>query len=1031
LKPHANPVITPEQPGGPVFANGIRIIMRKVVSNFAYFDTPGTLPGIVIPGFPIKLMQNRVYMAEKLFLIDGTALAYRSYFAMINSNLRNSEGIPTGAIYGFANALVNLMEKEEPTHLAVAWDTHAPTFRHDMDENYKANRPPQPEDLRTSIPLIKEMVELFGFTNLEKDGYEADDIIGTLATRAKKEQVTVYMITPDKDFMQLVGDNIYMFKPLNKGEGFELIDRNGVIDYFGVGPEAVTDVLALIGDTSDNIPGVPGIGKKGAAKIIQEHGSLEKAIESAPAMKNKRAREGLSTHHEQALKSREMIVINTDVPDTVHWQELRWHGVEAEKLVSYFKRMQFRNLTRKIATLEGRLLEPTRERLPVSGQGSLFDAPASQEDKGSSGMRSVVGCPADVPRERAKGSGTAGAKNSPGDDPDPSAQLQSEALPVYGTMDTDKITYRTVTDSDQLEACAEALRNSKVWSFDTETTSTDPMVAELLGISFSANEGDAWYVVATEFRVEELKKALEPLFLDESGLKVAHHFKYDYRVLARHGIRVKGPIFDTMLAAYLLDTGQKMDMDSLSRSYLNYDPVPIESLIGEKGKDQKSMKDVPIELVSRYACEDADVTLRLYRVLDEKMRDQGLAALGKDIEFPLARILGDMEAAGIKINLDLLSSFSEELDQDIEQIRSQIFELTGEEFNINSTQQLGIILFEKMKIPTSRKTATGRYSTSEQVLSQLAPQYEIAKRILEYRGLSKLKSTYVDALPRLVNDETGRIHSTFNQHVAATGRLSSTNPNLQNIPVRTERGRGIRKAFVAEPGFRLLAADYSQVELRIIASMSGDEAMISAFRNNEDIHARTAAEIFGLGSIDEVDRDQRRKAKEVNFGIPYGVSAFGLAQRLGVSNNEGRSIIEAYFDRFPAIRKFIIETIEFARDKGYVETLSGRRRYIPDIHSANPNIRGFAERTAVNMPIQGTAADLIKIAMIAIDRELSARSSRTRMLMQVHDELVFEVPEDELDEIPELVRTVMEQAMELKVPLGVDTGVSGNWLDSH
>ncbi len=946
-------------------------------------------------------------MPEKLFLIDGTALAYRSYFAMINSNLRNSEGIPTGAIYGFANALVNLMEKEDPTHLAVAWDTHAPTFRHEMDENYKANRPPQPEDLRVSIPLIKEMVDLFGFTNLEKDGFEADDLIGTLASRAKKEQITVYMVTPDKDFMQLVGDNVYMYKPLNRGEGFELIDRKGVHAYFGVGPESVTDVLALIGDTSDNIPGVPGIGKKGAAKIIQEYGSLEKAIEAAPAMNNKRAREGLTLNQEQALKSREMIVINTDVPDTIQWKDLRWQGVDADRLVTFFKRMQFRSLTRKIVSAEGGILKSVKEKLPESGQGSLFDAPVSEEGN----QNAVIG---------------AGSSTTDGEGAE-----KTDTAPVYASLQPDRVAYQPVTDRHALDGCIEKIETSKVWSFDTETTSTDPVEAELLGLSISCKEGEAWYILASEFKPKELIEALSPLFQDESFLKVAHHFKYDYRVLARYGIRVKGPVFDTMLAAYLLDTGQKMDMDSLARGYLGYDPVPIESLIGEKGKDQKSMSEVPTETISLYACEDADVTLRLYHVLDEKLRKQGIASLGDSIEFPLARILGDMESAGIKLDLDLLSSFSGELDRDIEQLQLQIFELTGEEFNINSTQQLGMILFEKMKLPTKKKTATGRYSTSEQVLSQLAPQYEIAERILEYRGLSKLKSTYVDALPRLVNEISGRIHSTFNQHVTATGRLSSTNPNLQNIPVRTERGRGIRKAFVAEKGYKLLAADYSQIELRIIASMSGDEAMIAAFKNNEDIHARTAAEIFGLGSIDQVDRDQRRKAKEVNFGIPYGVSAFGLAQRLGVSNTEGRSIIEAYFERFPAIRKFINTTIEFARDNGYVETLSGRRRYIPDIHSSNQNIRGFAERTAVNMPIQGTAADLIKIAMIRIDRELSARSSGTRMLMQVHDELVFEVPEEELADVPGLVRTAMEQAMALDVPLKVDTGVSGNWLDAH
>ncbi len=937
-------------------------------------------------------------MSEKLFLIDGTALAYRSYFAMINSNLRNAEGIPTGAIYGFANALVNLLEKEQPTHLAVAWDTHAPTFRHEMDENYKANRPPQPEDLQISIPLIKEMVELFGFNNLEKDGYEADDVIGTLAVQAKKKNIKVYMVTPDKDFMQLVGENIYMYKPLNRGDGFELIDRDGVVNYFGVGPESVTDVLALIGDTSDNIPGVPGIGKKGAAKIIQEFGSLEKAIEAAPEMKSKRAREGLLNNSDQAFKSREMIVINTDVPESLQWDELRWHGIQAKPLVHYFKRMQFRSLSRKIATAEGGMLGSIKEKIAQTGQASLFDNP--------------------------DGTGQSGSGHETMDHND-------DAESPYETLRPDEVEYRIVTEIKALESCIGQLKKSPVWCFDTETTSTNPQIAELLGIAFSCETGKGWYVVVREFDRQELVDLLKPIFRQHDGIMVAHHFKYDYQVLKIFGIDIKGIFFDTMLAAYLIDAGQKMDMNSLARGYLNYDPVSIESLIGVRGKDQKTMEDIPVEQVAPYACEDADITLRLYSVFVEKIKEIGLEKLAEEIEFPLARILGDMEFAGIRIDLDLLSSFSEELDRDIEEARGHIFKMAGEEFNINSTQQLGVILFDKMQLPSKKKTATGKYATSEQVLSQLAPQYEIVAQILEYRGLSKLKSTYVDALPKLVNERTGRIHSTFNQHITATGRLSSTNPNLQNIPVRTERGRGIRKAFVAEKGYRILAADYSQIELRIIASMSGDEAMIRAFQDDEDIHARTAAEIFGLESLQDVDRDQRRKAKEVNFGIPYGVSAFGLAQRLGVSIQEGRSIIEAYFERFRAIRKFINETIDFARDKGYVETLSGRRRFIPDIHSRNPNIRGFAERTAVNMPIQGTAADLIKIAMINIDRELSQRISRSRMLMQVHDELVFDVPIEELEEIPHMIRSVMEHAMDLKVPLKVETGVSGNWLDAH
>ncbi len=986
-------------------------------------------------------------MSEKLFLIDGTALAYRSYFAMINSNLRNAEGIPTGAIYGFANALVSLLEKEQPSHLAVAWDTHVPTFRHEMDVNYKANRPPQPEDLQISIPLIKQMVDLFGFTNLEKDGYEADDVIGTLATQARKENVTVFMVTPDKDFMQLVGDNVFMYKPLNRGDGFEMIDRDGVVKYFGVGPESVIDVLALIGDTSDNIPGVPGIGKKGAAQIIQEFGSLEKAVEAAPSMKSKRAREGLLKHSEQAYKSREMIAINTEVPDSLHWSRLRWRGMNYERLIEYFKHMQFRSLIRRIAASEVGGAGMIQYKSAEVGQASLFD-PDPQFGKTVTGRVPGVGSEGTGIRQAGPegtgasqaglhdtGAGEAGTKGV-----DSGATESRETViresgtwgmeSEYERFQPERVAYRVVTNRSEIEDCIHRLMASQAWSFDTETTSTDPEDAELLGISFSCKKGEAWYVTVQEFERKELADLLNPLFQHDSWLKVAHHFKFDYRILKKFGIHINGPVFDTMLAAYLLDAGQKMDMNSLARGYLNYDPVPIETLIGEKGK-QQSMKDVPVEKIAPYACEDADITLRLYEVLNNEIRENNLHTLATEIEFPLARVLGDMESAGIRLDLDLLSSFSDELDRDIDETRSRIFKMTGEEFNINSTQQLGVILFEKMQLPSRKKTATGKYSTSEEVLSQLAPQYEIAATILEYRRLSKLKSTYVDALPKLVHKQTGRIHTTFNQHITATGRLSSSNPNLQNIPVRTERGRGIRKAFVAGEGFRILSADYSQIELRIIASMSDDEAMIGAFRNDEDIHSRTAAEIFGIASIDLVDGDQRRKAKEVNFGIPYGVSAFGLAQRLGVSNKEGKSIIDAYFARFPAIRQFINETIEYARDRGYVETLSGRRRYIPDIHSRNPAIRGFAERTAVNMPIQGTAADLIKIAMIKMDRELADRNSQTRLLLQVHDELVFEIPEEELDEIPELIRSVMEHAMELKVPLKVDTGISDNWLDAH
>lgn len=951
-------------------------------------------------------------MSKKLFLIDGTALAYRSYFAMMRSNLRNADGIPTGSIFGFANTLYALFEKEKPDYLAVAWDTKAPTFRHEMDENYKANRPPQPEDLRIAIPIIKEMVELFGSKNLEKDGYEADDIIGTIAMETKNENLNVYMVTSDKDFMQLVGDNIYMYKPRNREDGFDVIDDEGVMTYFGVKPDAVVDILALIGDTSDNVPGVPGIGKKGAAKIIQEYGSLEKAIQEAPYIKNKRAREGLMEHKELALKSREMITINTQVPDTLSWKELEWEGMKNEPLHEFFKRMQFRTLMRKIT--RDNTQQETEKEVPAERkiQGNLFDDGETLLQK---------------EKEFYAGGQTAPSSQIK----DVNEKEKNEERNSYQTIQNQSVDYRSVMTQEALEKCLNELKKAPLWSFDTETTSTNPHDAALLGIAFSCKKGEAWYIVADKFSQKKLISALLPLFQQKDTLKIAHHFKYDYVVLNHFGITFDGPLFDTMLAAYLIDAGQKLDMNTLARTYLNYDPLSIESLIGEKGKKQRSMSEVPIEKVITYACEDADITLRLYHQLEKNITKTGLEKLACHMEFPLAKILGNMEISGIKLDLGLLGSFSDQLNSDIDEVRDAVFFLAGETFNINSTKQLGEVLFEKMKLPSQKKTSGGRYSTSEQVLSRLAGRYEIIDRILDYRKLSKLKSTYVDALPRLVSKRSGRIHTTYNQHITSTGRLSSNQPNLQNIPVRTERGREIRKAFVADKGYQILAADYSQIELRIIASMSGDKAMITAFQDDEDIHARTAAEIFGLDTLDGVDREQRRKAKEVNFGIPYGISAFGLSQRIGISNKEASEIIKAYYDRFPSIQQFITETIEFARDKGYVETLFGRRRYIPDIYSENFNIRSFAERTAVNMPIQGTAADLIKIAMIKIDSAFKEMGSKTRMLMQVHDELIFEVPDDEIQEIPNRVIKEMEEAMELRVPLKVETGLAENWLDAH
>jgi DNA polymerase I len=913
---------------------------------------------------------------KKLYLLDGMALAYRAHFAFINSRLKNSEGIPTGPVLGFANTLTKLLEEEKPSHIAVAWDTHAPTFRHDLDESYKANRPPQPDELKIGIPLIKEMVDKFGIVNIEQDGYEADDIIGTIAFNAIADHVDVFLVTPDKDFMQLVDNHITMVKPDNKNGGFIIIDREGVKKYFGVYPDQVIDVLAMIGDTSDNIPGVPGIGKKGAPKLINKYGSLERAIEEAPGMKSKRYREGLTAFSEQALHAKAMVTIKTDVPEVEPWEELGWEGPDKKELGLFFKRMEFRTLTRKYLGEE------------PGGQGQLF-----------------------------------GSSSNDYDEPESNSDSFNE----------EAVLYSLAVSEEEINEVVKQLSNAKDLCFDTETDSAGPITAMLVGISLSAAPEVAFYIpvnVEDALPQDRVKELLAPLFENEESRKIAHNYKFDYLVLKRAGFQLKGPVFDTMVAGYLLDANQRLKMDSLSNKYLNYEPISIEKLIG-KGRAQKSMADIAYADIVNYACEDADVTYRLFEVLSEKLKADELEDIAGRLEFPLITVLADMERIGVKIDIDMLKKFSEELTEDLVKSEKEIFEKTGEEFNLNSPQQLGTVLFDKMGIPAGKKTKTGQYSTSESVLSGLANEYELPAMVLDYRSLSKLRSTYVDALPKLVNPETGRIHTDFNQAVAATGRLSSSNPNLQNIPIRTKRGREIRKAFVPEKGFKMLAADYSQVELRVIASISGDENMIQAFKNGEDIHARTAKEIFGLTTLGDVTPNHRRKAKEVNFGIPYGVSAYGLASRLGISNTEGKEMIDQYFERFPGIKTYIDDTIAFAKENGYVTTLMGRRRYIPDINSRNWNVRGFAERMAINMPIQGTAADIIKLAMIDIHHYLADKNLKSRMLLQVHDELIFEISEDESETVPQKIKEYMERAYELDVPLDVEMGLADNWLDAH
>ncbi len=917
-------------------------------------------------------------MSKKLlFLLDGMALAYRAHFAFINANLKNSKGIPTGPVLGFANTLEKMLEEEKPSHIAVAWDTHAPTFRHVKDETYKAQRPPQPEELTIGIPLIKEMLDAWGIKNIEQDGYEADDIIGTVASGANADDVDVLLVTPDKDFMQLVHDHIKMMKPNNKDGGFDIIDREGVMDYFGVYPEKVIDVLAILGDTADNIPGVPGIGKKGAPKLIDEFGSLEECIAQAETISAKRQRENLQEFADQAMHAKFMVTIKTDVPNTVEWEQLEWGGFDRKELGLFFKKMEFRTLTKKYLDQDGPVAEKSGDQVDLFGS-------------------------VEEPEELQK-------------------------------LDEENNNYELVKSLDRVKELVSELLKEEVLCFDTETDSPNPISANLVGLSFCTKPGFGSYIpvnVAGGLEEKEVLEILKPVFGNKDSIKVAHNYKFDYTMLFRHGIKIEGKPFDTMVAAYLVDASQKIKMDELSKKYLGYEPVPIQALIG-KGKAQKSMADLTPEEVYLYACEDADVTLQLYEILSKKLNEDELEEIANTVDFPLMEVLGDIEYYGVRLDEEMLSGFSKDLETDIKVLEKEIYEKAGEEFNINSPSQLGDILFDKLGLPAGKKTKTGKYSTNEAVLTKLAVKYEIPSLILEYRSLAKLKSTYVDALPSMINPETGRVHTDFNQSVAATGRLASSNPNLQNIPIRTQRGREIRKAFIAKDGYKIMSADYSQVELRVIAHIAKDEAMIEAFKNGEDIHARTAKEIFHLDSLEEVTQDHRRKAKEVNFGIPYGLSAYGLAQNLGIENSEGKEMIDEYFNRFPNIQDYIKETQLFAKENGYVKTLLGRRRYIPDINSGNWNVRGFAERVAINMPIQGTAADIIKLAMIHIHDYLENNELKSRMLLQVHDELIFEIHESELDTVPAKITELMESAMEMDVPLSVEAGIGENWLEAH
>jgi DNA polymerase-1 len=937
---------------------------------------------------------------EKLFLLDGMALIYRAFFAMQRTPRYNSKGLNTSAIMGFANTLYELLKNERPSHIGVAFDTQAPTARHEGFVQYKANRQAMPEDLAASIPYIKELIKAFNIPTLYVEGYEADDVIGTLAKEAEKAGYQVYMVTPDKDFGQLVSENIFIYKPAKAGERPVIMGVPEVCEKFGItNPLQVIDFLGMMGDASDNIPGIPGVGEVTAKKLLAEFNSVEELLEKAHTIKNDTLRNKIENGRESAIISKQLATIILDVPIEFNETHLHLDPPDVERLKTLLDELEFRAFAQRVFT-----------DLSVN-PGGIQTAPATKpsvsKPAASSGQGDLFSI-AEVPVDVVKGH--------------------------YRTIANTGHEYRAAADETAISELLSELEKAGMFCFDTETTGLDTITAELVGMSFATKPGKAWYVPVPENRDEAaaLVARFKPVFSNPAIGKTAQNMKFDMAVLGNYGIDIAGPTFDTMLAHYLIEPDMRHNMDLLSETYLNYAPVSIENLIGKKGKPQISMRNVALEEIKEYAAEDADITLQLRHVLEPKLAATETLKIFNEIEMPLVPVLAGMEAAGVKLDSRALNEFSKQLHQEIISVQEEIWQHAGVDFNISSPKQLGEILFDRLKIDDKpKKTATKQYQTGEDVLQKLVHKHPMVQLVLDYRGLTKLKSTYVDSLPQLVNPVTGRIHTSYNQAVAATGRLSSTNPNLQNIPIRTERGREIRKAFVPRnEEYTLLSADYSQIELRIIASISNDEAMKDAFRHGLDIHTATAANIYGV-ALDAVDRDMRRNAKSVNFGIVYGISAFGLSENLGIPRKEAAEIIEQYFATFPGIKRYMDSTMASAREKGYVETLMGRRRIIRDINSANGVMRGFAERNAINAPIQGSAADMIKIAMINIYNEFRKYSLKSRMTMQVHDELVFDVYKPEAEQVKQIVGDLMRNALPLDIPVEVEMNTGDNWLAAH
>jgi DNA polymerase I len=940
--------------------------------------------------------------AHKLFLLDAMALIYRAHFAFSKNPRISSKGLNTGVMLGFTNTLVEVLDKEKPTHIGVAFDTKAPTFRHLQYEPYKANRQEQPEDITVSIPWVKEIVSAFRIPILEMDGFEADDIIGTLAKKAEKEQFTVYMMTPDKDYGQIVDDHIFLYKPAFMGNAVDVMGPKQVCEKWDIDHvDKVRDMLGLMGDAVDNIPGIPGIGEKTAVKLLKEYGTVEGLIANVDKLKGKQ-RENVENFAQQGLLSKELATIKIDVPVDFHEEDLRYDGIDEEKLRAIFTELEFRTLAARI------FKEPSAKKatLKAPAQMDLFGSPSAASSPVVSGT----------------------------DDDEESEPLELGPPPVLDTIWSNVHNYHKVKGKTEVKELVEYLLLQKEICFDTETTALDAMQAELVGLSFSYIPGEAYYIPVSENQTEtqEILELLRPVLENESITKIGQNVKYDMLVLKNYGINVKGILYDTMLAHYLIEPEGKHSMDWLAQQYLNYMPVSITELIGKKGKNQGNMRDVDEDEVTSYAAEDADITLKLKEKFDPILKANGLEELFDKVENPLIRVLTEMEFEGVRIDTESLAELSVLLEKESQEIEKKVYELAGVRFNLASPKQLGDVLFEKLKLdPKAKKTKTGQYATGEEILSKMANEHPIAEAILDYRQMVKLKSTYVDALPTMINPKTGRIHTTYNQFVAATGRLSSINPNLQNIPIRTARGREIRKAFVPrDENHVLLSADYSQIELRLMAAFSQDESMLEAFRNGRDIHATTAAKIFKV-PLEEVTSDMRRKAKTANFGIIYGISAFGLAQRLSIPRGEAKEIIDSYFIEFPAVKEYMDGAIQKARKVEYVETILGRRRYLRDINSRNQTMRSFAERNAINAPLQGSAADLIKVAMIHVYEWMKKENLKSKMILQVHDELVFDAHKDEVELLQKNIPGLMSNAIKLAVPIEVEVGVGTDWLQAH